>query len=1416
MKKALIFLFVIVLWVGLFATAKTQQEVLTTATNWIEVQTKTTCTVTNFTTLNDSNNTPIVYKIDFSPNGFVVMSADDRAYPILGYADTGSITNYDIPALNETLLGYRDEIVAIITANCNNKVTSGVWKKVNERSREYRDQVTLTMEPTWGQSGIYNVYCPRFNNQRSVVGCVATAMSQITNYHKVWNYQFLTDNFYTSTQGGYTANIFADAATYNFPNRTTLNTYMSTVANKYLSNTALNSNDKAAISFANGVLLHMNYSPSASGASTITDGSRAYGDINYHYTAVSKSSFTSAQWESMIITDINEGHPIHYRGSGTSGGHSFVLNGYNNDTATNFFHFNWGWDSSADGWFALTNLNPNGYNFTQSQQMLYQIYPYAVFNQTVALGGASFSGLAQMVLVNSQGVQQTYNSSNTGVFHISNIIPGTYDMIIKHNSGNYEWYQRYGVTFHKGLNSATNGTLTLPNNSDKIIIVPNNYTDLQDAINRIQDNGTVYLVSGNYTVSGINWSYKHIRLRGAGSPIVTNSERIPAINLTWSGINNTDYIQGITFTNCYISGGPDCHGPAISLMNGASPSVWSCNFTYNMIDSEYSMEFPSGNGVGGAVFVQGLVSQNTNPLFTGCNFEYNCAISTNGGGAVALYGRAQFDACNFTGNFTDAYVGLGYPPSQNAGGAVIAYTQANSGDIFFNTCHFTDNMGATEANDIYIANCDNMNQIRLEYCSFSGTNSNQQPCIKFLPNAGVTASQNATVVMLNNTFDSFQTGAVYFNDYFGQIAFDFSRNIVKNNLLTGYGFNLVYHGGMPADQNYFTFNNNTLRNIIGKGLILYEGAHYKVKNCIFDNCSQNGISWHGGVSPHYTLSLNVKNCFFDTAHQNSYVDYAGDTTYHLYTNELQFASNPNLDDNFVPIWNRTLKSVCVDNGTRDFDDDGATWYVDADDRDDDGSQLDIGARYTNHVHSVHRLMSNEIKYISFPGVVNYLNHETENTFEYVFNTFRGNNLLVNGTNRVLTNIQWKYNNDKGTFSPEMSMPSHHVCSQNGYKVRLRTDIPTFEKDIEYAGNYPGTLLNSGMYFSSLNRYTTEHYIIAPVSQDTVNCKMDPDTGVIYRISYLGYYLDGSLLPSDALVSIMPKLIAIIGEDWAMNRVPVANYQYQQGDTPMDAYTDQWEGTSNIPINPGDMVEVHYIGTNAFEFRLGGDNPNPPFIQSVQRKHTMHFDYEEEMDYQPVLIDLENYGENNKPTELAVYVDGICRGAAVVEGNKVQINAYGINDTFFNGKEIEIYSYSQKRAIDQQKESYTAYNLKVGTYSSERANINCNSSYIKVKLNPKDNSTTSAIVMMINNYPNPFNQSTTISYNVVKDAKAKLEIYNVKGQLVRALVNEEDKSGTHSVIWDGKDNDKRSVASGVYFSKLMVDGKTQIKKMLLLK
>ncbi|MBN1326588.1 MAG: T9SS type A sorting domain-containing protein, partial [Candidatus Cloacimonetes bacterium] len=106
----------------------------------------------------------------------------------------------------------------------------------------------------------------------------------------------------------------------------------------------------------------------------------------------------------------------------------------------------------------------------------------------------------------------------------------------------------------------------------------------------------------------------------------------------------------------------------------------------------------------------------------------------------------------------------------------------------------------------------------------------------------------------------------------------------------------------------------------------------------------------------------------------------------------------------------------------------------------------------------------------------------------------------------------------------------------------------------------------------------------------------------------------------------------------------------------------------------------------------------------------------------------------------------------------------------------------------------------------------------IELDPVEISTCEipAFNFILKNYPNPFNPTTTISFNLATETNVSVDIYNVKGQKVKTLVNERMPEGQHEVIWDGLNQDNNSVSSGVYLYEVKIENQKFLNRMILIK
>ncbi len=91
-----------------------------------------------------------------------------------------------------------------------------------------------------------------------------------------------------------------------------------------------------------------------------------------------------------------------------------------------------------------------------------------------------------------------------------------------------------------------------------------------------------------------------------------------------------------------------------------------------------------------------------------------------------------------------------------------------------------------------------------------------------------------------------------------------------------------------------------------------------------------------------------------------------------------------------------------------------------------------------------------------------------------------------------------------------------------------------------------------------------------------------------------------------------------------------------------------------------------------------------------------------------------------------------------------------------------------------------------------------------------------VTELAGNFPNPFNPETNIAFSLAETSDVRIDVFNIKGQKVKTLVNEKLDKGNHSIIWGGEDNLDKQVSSGIYFYKMKAGRYTSTKKMILLK
>ena len=239
---------------------------------------------------------------------------------------------------------------------------------------------------------------------------------------------------------------------------------------------------------------------------------------------------------------------------------------------------------------------------------------------------------------------------------------------------------------------------------------------------------------------------------------------------------------------------------------------------------------------------------------------------------------------------------------------------------------------------------------------------------------------------------------------------------------------------------------------------------------------------------------------------------------------------------------------------------------------------------------------------------------------------------------------------------------------------------------------------------------------------------------------------------------------------------------------------------------GEAVKV--LCTDDCDFSWGDNNIVP---SDDGFKSTTYFSFPKEEDYASVLVELDE--SQSLPKEIAVFIDGECKGASVVEDSLVQINAYVLSDT--TGKDIELELYYGDRAPNRTHKEFAVRDMTTGKVTGNRLRITDNGTYhVSLDVDPEE--MIPAITAIEQNYPNPFNPTTTIKYSLDQDGPIEIAVYNLKGQKVRQLINANLTAGFHEVVWDGKDSYGKQASSGIYFYRMKTSQKTFVKKMMMLK
>lgn len=286
--------------------------------------------------------TPAVYVFNaIDEQGFVLVSAEDNARAVLGYSDEGHIDAQNIPAnMRAWLQMYADELARAAKAPAAADA---------QRTVEYYPVVEpLIGNVAWNQDAPYNNHCPidPNTNQRSVTGCMATAVAQVMYHHK---YPKKGTGTYSYWCGWENLSVDFSKATYDWDHM------LPSYKNGY---TQQESDAVAKLMYHVGVACNMWYGSSASGAG-MGMGMQAlvrHFDYDAAIRVLMKDYMDEEAVMDEIVVELQGSRPVFIEAlTKNDEGHAFVCDGIQAD---GYIHINWGWGGYGNGYFALSAMNP--------------------------------------------------------------------------------------------------------------------------------------------------------------------------------------------------------------------------------------------------------------------------------------------------------------------------------------------------------------------------------------------------------------------------------------------------------------------------------------------------------------------------------------------------------------------------------------------------------------------------------------------------------------------------------------------------------------------------------------------------------------------------------------------------------------------------------------------------------------------------------------------------------------------------------------------------------------------------------------------------------------------------------------------------------------------------------------------------
>jgi DNA-binding beta-propeller fold protein YncE len=370
----------------------------------------------------------------------------------------------------------------------------------------------------------------------------------------------------------------------------------------------------------------------------------------------------------------------------------------------------------------------------------------------------------------------------------------------------------------------------------------------------------------------------------------------------------------------------------------------------------------------------------------------------------------------------------------------------------------------------------------------------------------------------------------------------------------------------------------------------------------------------------------------------------------------------------------------------------------------------------------------------------------------------------------------------------------------GFYFTLWSQNPTYKKIFNPNMPDPWSGLLYEVYSTLGYKYEAPPADLPQPRQTLTGARLHPECPIGLPASggekWIGYFIEEAQYPWQAFPADVynNKLTMIQAQYWTMVKIPPGG----------------WLVTNKVkPIRYGDMVIVKTNLTQSETFIW--NNPNDS-QEDVEIPQPQAYTWEEKADYTPFYIETESTGDI---AEIAVMVDGVCRGATVRNPGDTLTEVAGYFEGLPVGSVLEFETWNGLKSSPVERNGYVVYNPTVKKKEKRNIYVGEKQDYYLVSFKAGEVFEIPDDISHVTCGPNPFRDETILTMRLNNEQHIAVEVYNIQGVKIKTLLNSDLPGGYYEVIWNGDNEKVTRVKEGVYFYKIKAGNGTIVTDKIIL-